>query len=67
MGTDWKELAESAKFRSDVYGLLATVFRQEPNLDLIRELRGPPLWGVLLGLWTRSRRSIFYDSGNTTG
>ncbi len=46
MGTDWKKLAENAKFRSDIYGLLASVFRQEPNLDLIRKLRGPPLWGV---------------------
>ncbi len=50
MGTDWNELAESARFRSDIYGLLATVFRQEPNLDLIRELRGPPLWGVFSDL-----------------
>ena len=50
MGTDWKELAESAKFRSHIYGLLATVFRQEPNLALIRELRAPPLWGVFSDL-----------------
>jgi len=50
MGTDWKELAESAKFRSDIYGLLATVFRQEPDIALIRELRGPPLWGVFSDL-----------------
>ena len=50
MGTDRKELAEGAKFRSHIYGLLATVFRQEPNLALIRELRAPPLWGVFSDL-----------------
>jgi len=50
MGTDWKELAESAKFRSDIYGLLAAVFRQEPDIALIRELRDPPLWGVFSDL-----------------
>ena len=50
MGTDWKELAESAKFRSHIYGLLAAVFRREPNLALIRELRAPPLWGVFSDL-----------------
>ena len=46
MGTDWNEQAESAKFRSDIYGLLATVFRQEPSEDLIRELRDPRFSGV---------------------
>ena len=50
MGTDWKELAESAKFRSNIYGLLAAVFRQEPGVALIRELRDPPLWGVFSDL-----------------
>ena len=50
MGTDRKELAEGAKFRSHIYGLLATVFRREPNLALIRELRAPPLWGVFSDL-----------------
>jgi TorA maturation chaperone TorD len=50
MGTDWKELAETAESRSSIYGLLATVFRQEPDLALIRELRDPPLWGVFSDL-----------------
>ena len=50
MGTDWNEQAESAKFRSDIYGLLATVFRQEPSEDLIRELRDPRFSGVFSDL-----------------
>ncbi len=50
MGTDWKEAAESAKFRSNIYGLLATVFRQEPSLELINELRGPHLSGTFSDL-----------------
>lgn len=46
MGTDWKELADSAKSRSEVYGLLATIFREEPTGALIKELRGSRLSGV---------------------
>jgi TorA maturation chaperone TorD len=50
MGTDCKELAKSANYRSNVYGLLAAVFRQEPGVALIRELRDPQLWGVFSDL-----------------
>ncbi len=50
MGTNWKEQAESARYRSDIYGLLAAIFRQEPSAALIRELRAPPLWGVFSDL-----------------
>jgi len=46
MGTDWKELANSAKSRSDVYGLLTRVFREEPTEAFINELRGPRLSGA---------------------
>lgn len=41
-----KELADSARARSDIYGLLATVFREEPTEALIMELRGPRFSGV---------------------
>ncbi len=47
MGTNWKELADSAKSRSDFYGLLTTIFREEPTEALIRELRGPRMLGAL--------------------
>jgi TorA maturation chaperone TorD len=50
MGTDCKELAKSANYRSNVYGLLAAVFRQEPGVALIRELRDPQLRGVFSDL-----------------
>ena len=46
MGTNWKEQAETARFRSNIYGLLAAVFREEPGTALIRELRDPQLSGV---------------------
>ncbi len=46
MGTNWKELADSAKSRSDIYGLLTTVFREEPTEAFIKELRGPRLSGA---------------------
>lgn len=50
MGTNWNEQAENARFRSDIYGLLAAIFREEPNVGLIRELRGPQLLGVFSDL-----------------
>ncbi|MES9855629.1 MAG: molecular chaperone TorD family protein [Sedimenticola sp.] len=43
MGTDWKELADSAKSRSEIYALLTTVFREDPTEAFIKELRGPRL------------------------
>jgi TorA maturation chaperone TorD len=46
VGTDWKKAADSAQLRSNMYGLLATVFREEPTEALIKELRGPRLSGV---------------------
>jgi len=45
MGSDWKSLAENANSRSHIYGLLATVFRNEPTQAFIKELRGPRLSG----------------------
>lgn len=46
MGADWKGLADSAKSRSEIYGLLTTVFREEATRAFIKELRGPRLSGV---------------------
>ena len=46
MGTEWKKLADSAKSRSEVYGLLTAVFREEPTEAFIKELRGPRLSGA---------------------
>jgi TorA maturation chaperone TorD len=50
MGTDWKALADSAKSRSELYGLLTTVFREEPTDAFINELKAPRLAGALSGL-----------------
>lgn len=41
MGTNWKKMAENASSRSHIYGLLATVFREEPSAALVEELRSP--------------------------
>ena len=40
---DQTALANTAKSRGEIYGLLAVVFRQELSEDFIRELRGPGL------------------------
>ena len=50
MGTDLTELADNAKSRSETYGLLAAIFREEPSEALINELRGPRLSGAFSDL-----------------
>lgn len=42
--------AELAQARSEVYGLLARVFRAEPNIELIRHLKSKETAGALEGL-----------------
>jgi TorA maturation chaperone TorD len=44
------DMVETAAARSDVYGLLATVFRAEPTQALIRQLRDPGLAEFFAGL-----------------
>ncbi len=60
MGTNWKELADSAKSRSGIYGLLTAVFREEPSSALIKELRGPRLSGAFSDLGVELG-DTFYD------
>ncbi len=50
MGTARKTATEAATARSRVYGLLATVFRAEPDADFIRHIKSPEVLGTLLGL-----------------
>jgi len=61
MRTNWKEQVESARFRSNIYGLLATVFRQEPSEALITELRDPRLLGVISDLGV-DLGEVFYST-----
>ncbi|MCU7923517.1 MAG: molecular chaperone TorD family protein [Candidatus Thiodiazotropha sp. (ex Dulcina madagascariensis)] len=61
MGTDWKTLADGAKTRSEFYGLLATVFREEPSEALIHELRGPRLAGTFSGMEVELGESFYND------
>ena len=61
MRTNWKEQVESARFRSNIYGLLATVFRQEPSEALITELRDPRLSGVISDLGV-DLGEVFYST-----
>ena len=61
MGTDWKELADSAKSRSEIYGLLAVVFREEPTEAFIKELRGPRLSGAFSELQVDLGETFYND------
>jgi TorA maturation chaperone TorD len=61
MGIDGIKSAESARSRSNIYGLLATVFRQEPSEALITELRDPRLSGVISDLGV-DLGEVFYST-----
>ncbi len=47
MGTNWKELNDITRMRSGVYGLLSSIFREEPSEALILKLREPRWIGAL--------------------
>lgn len=61
MGTDWKELADSAKSRSEVYGLLTAVFREGPTEAFVKELRGPRLSGVFSDMEVELGEAFYSD------
>ncbi len=46
--TSWRKTV--ARQRSNVYGLLATVYRQEVTSDLLQQIKGPQFLGVLSNL-----------------
>lgn len=61
MGTDWKALADSAKSRSEVYGLLTAVFRVGPTEAFIKELRSPRLSGVFSDMDVELGEAFYSD------
>jgi len=61
MGPDWKEPAGSAKSRSEIYGLLTAVFREEPTEALIKELRGPQMLGAFSDMDVELGASFYND------
>jgi TorA maturation chaperone TorD len=44
-----KNMTDTAKQRSTVYGLLAATFRREPTADFIRQIKDPDFQGALSG------------------
>ena len=48
--TKRQDKADEANHRSNVYGLLATVYRQEVTSDFLRRIKDPQFLGVLSGL-----------------
>lgn len=53
MEIDWKMVADNAKHRGNIYGLLAAIFKEEPGEALVRELRSPRLSGALSDMGVR--------------
>lgn len=45
--TETKDHGAEARHRSDIYGLLATVYRQEITSDLLEQIRAPQFLGAL--------------------
>ncbi len=50
MATAWNDMAETAAARANVYGLLATVFRAEPDEAFLDQLKDPGFSGALEAL-----------------
>ena len=48
--TERQDKADEANHRNHIYGLLATVYRQEVTSDFLRRLKDPQFLGVLSGL-----------------
>ncbi|MCG8046227.1 MAG: molecular chaperone TorD family protein [Candidatus Thiodiazotropha endolucinida] len=65
MGTDWNKMADNAKTRSDMYGLLTLVFRQEPSEAFINELRGPRLTGAFSDMELEMGGSFYSEPVST--
>ncbi|WP_316368405.1 TorD/DmsD family molecular chaperone [Candidatus Thiodiazotropha sp. CDECU1] len=61
MGIDRKDLVDSARSRSDIYGLLSTVFRREPSQDLIKRMRSDSLLGTFTGLGVELGERFYND------
>ena len=45
----------AASQRSNIYGLLAAVYRQEINSDLLQQIKDPRFMGVLSDLGSKNR------------
>ena len=61
MGINCKELADSARSRSDIYRLLSTVFRHEPSGELIKKMRSERLLGTFTGLGLEFGERFYND------
>jgi len=60
MGIDWVAQANNAKSRSEIYGLLAAVFKGEPDRAFVKELRGPALSGVFTDMDVHLGERFYY-------
>ncbi len=60
--TEKKAAMAMAAQRSSVYGLLATVYRQEVNPELLRRIKDPQFLGVLSGLGVEFTSDFFGKS-----
>ncbi len=58
--TQMKEWAASARYRSNIYGFLAAVYRQEATSDLLQRIKDPQFLGVLSDLGIKLDNSFSY-------
>ena len=50
-GNARKKMSDTAVARSQVYGLLTTAFRAEPNAAFVKDLKGPRFSGASFAFW----------------
>lgn len=64
METKTEMMADSARSRSTIYGLLTAVFREEPSETFINELRDPRMSGVFSEMRVELGDSFYSSSGS---
>jgi TorA maturation chaperone TorD len=60
--TDTQELAAFARHRSNIYGFLATVYRQEVTSDLLQQIKNPQFLGVLTSFGVNLNNNFIQQS-----
>jgi len=60
--TNDRENMDVANQRSQIYGLLATVYRQEVTSDLLKQIKDPQFLGVFSDLGLELGQDLFQDS-----
>ncbi len=62
--TELKDLAETSQERSNVYGLLAVIYRTELKSDLLKQITEPPVLQALSDLGVQFENDFLQKAGD---